>query len=336
MKIRVGFLGAGAWGRENHLPALAHLQQCRSEGFEVEIAALCEQQADIAREVAAQFGIPRVHATLEDLLARGGVDCMAVVVKPRKLEAVVEAIVPHGLPLLMEKPPTLTSAGARRLAGRVKAPHVVAFNRRYFPIVERFKALVEALDGPYLAGGTFCRSERYDSQRFARAPDAHDFPFMVGTGIHGINLLEYLFGEIVGCDTSPVTVATNLTRAWALQLRFATGLVGQMRILPCSGSSTEWIEVHSQRRSLYLRAGLLYGAIDPPGSIEVHEGGRLVERIMGDEAMPHVVSGGFVGEYLDLFRAMRDGTPTRANLANSINSMRLCEAIEAAPSAGPR
>ena len=94
-------------------------------------------------------------------------------------------------------------------------------------------------------------------------------------------------------------------------LRFASGMAGEMRILPCSGSSTERIEVHSQRRSLYLRAGLLYGAIDPPGSIEIHEGGRLVERIMGDEAMPRVVSGGFVGEYLDLFRAMRDGTPTR-------------------------
>lgn len=330
MKIRIGFLGAGAWGREVHLPALDFLRRNPVDGFDVEVVALCEQQADVAREVAAEFGIPRVFATLADLLAHDGVDCMAVVVQPRKLEAVVEPIAARGLPLLMEKPPTLTSAGARRLAAKVTAPHVVAFNRRYFPLVENFKTLVDALDGPYLVGANFCRSERYDSEQFAAAPASHDFPFMVGTGIHAINLLEHLFGPIAECAPSSVVVPTNGTWGWTAQLRFASGLAGAARILPCSGSSTEWIEVHSQRRSLYLRAGLLYGSIDPPGSIEIHEGGRLVERHLGDASMPRVVSCGFTGEYLDLFRAMRDGTPTRANLGNSVNSMRVCEEIEAA------
>jgi predicted dehydrogenase len=335
MKIRVGFLGVGAWGRENHLPALAYLRQYCLDGFEVELAALCERKPDVARDMAAQFAILRVYATLDALLAAGGIDCLVVVVKPRKLEAVITQLVPGGLPVLMEKPPTRTSAGAQRLAARVKAPHVVGFNRRYFPLVERFKALVDALDGPYLAGCSFYRSERYDSQRFAQAPDTYDFPFMVGTAIHGINLLEHLCGEIVGCDVAPIAVRTNQTYAAVSHLRFASGLAGEMRILPCCGSSTERIEVHSQRRSLYLRAGLLYGTSDLPGSIEIHEGGRLVERIEGDADQSPLIRGGFVGEYLDLFRAMRVGTPTRATLANSVNSMRVCERIEAALSARP-
>jgi predicted dehydrogenase len=335
MKIRVGIIGAGAWGLENHFPALAYLRQYRPDGFEVELAALCERRSEVARDVAAQFAIPRVYGSLDALLAAGGIDCVAVVVKPRKLEAVLTQIVPGGLPVLMEKPPTLTSAGARRLTGLVQAPHVVGFNRRYFPIVERFKALVDGLDGPYLAGCSFYRSERYDSQRFAQAPDTYDFPFMVGTAIHGINLLEHLCGEITACDVVPVAVRTNQTHAAVSHLRFASGLAGEVRILPCSGSSTERIEIHSQRRSLYLRAGLLYGTSDLPGSIEIHEGGRLVERIEGDADQSPLLRGGFVGEYLDLFRAMRDGTATRANLANSINSMCVCEQIESALSAGP-
>ena len=335
MKIRVGILGAGAWAQENHFPALAYLRQHRPEGFEVELAALCERKPDVARDVAAQFAIPRVYATLDALLAAGGIDCLVVVVKPRKLEAVIAQLAPGGLPVLMEKPPTLTSAGARRLAGVLTAPHVVGFNRRYFPIVERFKALVDALDGPYLAGCSFYRSERYDSQRFAQAPDTYDFPFMVGTAIHGINLLEHLCGEIAACDVAPIAVRTNQTHAAVAHLRFASGMAGEARILPCSGSSTERFEIHSQKRSLYLRAGLLYGTSDLPGSIEIHEGGRLVERIEGDADQSPLIRGGFVGEYLDLFRAMRDGTPTRANLANSINSMRVCEQIEAALSARP-
>jgi predicted dehydrogenase len=330
MKIRVGFVGAGAWAQEFHLPALAYLREHRSEGFAVELTALCERQPETGRDAAARFGFRRVHASLDAMLAEGGLDCVVVVVKPRKLAAVVAQLVPTHLPLLVEKPPTLTCAGAEELAARVSAPNVVAFNRRYFPIVEQFKRLADALDGPYLAACNFCRSERYDSQRFAAAPETYDFPFVIGTAIHGINLLEHLCGTIARCDVTPVAVRTNATHAWLARMEFASGMVGEARLLPCSGSSTEWIEVHSQRRSLYLRAGLLYGTSDQPGGIEIHEGGRLVERIAGDEQQPAVVRCGFVGQYLDLFRAMRDGTPTRSNFANSIGTMRVCEQIEAA------
>jgi predicted dehydrogenase len=329
MRIRVGFLGAGAWAREFHLPALVYLREHRTEGFAVELAALCERQPEVARETAARFGFSRVHASLDAMLGEGGIDCVVVIVKPRKLAAVVAQLAPTRLPLLMEKPPTLTSAGTRELATLVQAPNVVAFNRRYFPLVEQFKSLVDSLEGPYLAACNFCRSERYDSQKFAAAPDTYDFPFVIGTAIHGVNLLEHLCGDIVRCDATPLAVRTNGTHAWLAQMRFAGGVAGQARLLPCSGSSTEWIEVHSQRRSLYLRAGLLYGTSDQPGSIEIHEGGRLVERIVGDEAQPMVVRCGFVGEYLDLFRAMRDGTPTRSTLASSVGTMRVCEQIEA-------
>ncbi|HVS53871.1 MAG TPA: Gfo/Idh/MocA family oxidoreductase [Opitutaceae bacterium] len=334
MKIRVGFLGAGAWGREFHLPALAYLRAQRVDGFEVELTALCEQQPEIARAVAAEFGFSRVHATLEELLAAGGIDCVALVVQPRKLEALATRVAAAKLPLLMEKPPTLTSAGARRLAAAVQVPHVVAFNRRYFPLVERFKSLVDALDAPYFASCNFYRSERYDSQRFAAAPDTHDFPFVIGTAIHGINLLEHVCGEIARCAVTPLAVRANRTHAWLARLEFASGLTADARLLPCSGASTEGIEVHSQRRSLYLRAGVLFGTSDLPGSIEIHEGGRLVERIVGESESPRVVQCGFVGEYLDLFRAMRDGGPARATLANSINTMRVCEQIEAKLPAG--
>ncbi len=89
---------------------------------------------------------------------------------------------------------------------------------------------------------------------------------------------------------------------------------------------TEWFEVHSPRRSLYLRCSM-YGS-DYPGRIDVHEDGKLVESISGDDRAHRLVNEGIVGEYRELFSLVNGTGTSRSTLAGSVNTMRIAGMIE--------
>jgi predicted dehydrogenase len=326
-RIRIGFLGAGQWGRAKHLPAITHIQRHCTDRFNVEIAALCERDADIATHVSREYGIPIVYHDMESFAADETLDCYAIVVDPRGLLSVIETLRRRRVPILTEKPPGFRYEEAQYLAHTIDVPNVVAFNRRYFPIVETFRKLLSEVQGIYYVDCNFYRHERYDSKQFSEGTYPDAVPFVIGTGLHAINLLEDLFGEIISSRTTELRVETNDTRAWLCDLDFRSGVKGRLKMLPCSGSATEWIEVHSQRRSLYLHYGM-YGETDYPGRIYVHQGGNLEDVIEGDGQAPRIVNEGFVGEYLDLFQAVVNGGPTRSNFRNALNSMRIAAEVE--------
>jgi len=324
-RIRLGLLGAGAWGRQKHLPAIDYIRRHYADELDIQIAALCEQDSAIADEVCRQYAIGRHYVDLFPFAEDPDLDAYVVVVNPRGLTAVLERLAPRGLPIFSEKPPGWSLAEAQHLAEIVPTPNLVAYNRRYFPITERARAAIAELQAPYYVSCNICRHARPDSQDYAQGlPGA--VPFVMGTAIHELNLLEYLFGPISDCRPTPIASSAQVDH-WHADLAFDGGLTGRMNILPCCGSATEWIEVHSPERSLYIRLGI-YSPIDLPGSIEVHEKGQLVEVIRGDESIPQLVQEGFCGEYLAFFRAIRDGGSTRSTFQSAVNTMRVCQIIE--------
>ena len=129
------------------------------------------------------------------------------------------------------------------------------------------------------------------------------------------------------CKTNRFIVPSNKTLAWTADLRFQQGIPGRFNIFPCSGSFTEWIEAQSQHKSVYLRSGL-YGNIDYPGSIEIHENGERTTVTRGDEKEDILVARGFVGEYLDFLSAVQSGTPTLSNFRNAAHTQKVGDAIE--------
>lgn len=74
--------------------------------------------------------------------------------------------------------------------------------------------------------------------------------------------------------------------------------------------------------------------VDVPGRIIVHEKGKVAQTII-DDAQGALSVAGFLDEYRDFFRAVREGTPTISNFRNARATMEIAEAIEAAPEAEP-
>jgi predicted dehydrogenase len=327
--VRLGYVGAGGWARANHLPALRYQAEHPDGGPTLRIDALCEQQPELAQQVASEYGIPRVYASVAELAQDSELDAFAVVVNPARLRPILELLAPRGLPIFSEKPPGWSYAEALDLANLVPEPNLVAFNRRYFPIVQQALPLLATLDPLQYVHCTMCRHERHDSRNYRDSvPSA--VPFVVGTAIHPLNLLEYLFGPIADCHTRPLSQTPDGPDGWLVDLTFASGLPGRLDVLPTCGTATERLVAYGAHRSLLLRYGV-YNPIDAPGHIELHEQGQLLQRLDGDPDQPPVVAGGFVAEYRDFAHAVATGQPTRSSLAQSINCMRIAELIEPLP-----
>jgi predicted dehydrogenase len=134
MKLRLGIAGLGHIGK-NHARILAELPDC-------ELAAVFDTNAELAREIAAQYGT-RAVATLEDF--SNAVDAATIATPTPAHFPIAEYLLKAGKHLLVEKPITETTGDARKLvelsreAGRIlQVGHVERFN----PVMSKLEELL--------------------------------------------------------------------------------------------------------------------------------------------------------------------------------------------------
>ena len=123
-RIRAGVVGAGHMG-QYHILALAEL-------WDVELVAICDADAERARQIAAEYGT-RAVATHQELA--GLVDIATVAVPTERHFEVARDLLEAGVHVLVEKPvtPTLEEAKelfrlARQRARVLHVGHVERFN----------------------------------------------------------------------------------------------------------------------------------------------------------------------------------------------------------------
>jgi D-apiose dehydrogenase len=126
---RIGVVGAG-W------ISTVHLEGMKRHPERAACVALCDPDAALAAKRAAEYGISRTFATVQDMIAAGGLDA-AIVGTPTPVRfAVVAPLLEAGIPVLIEKPLSETYAEAVRiaaLAARTGVPAAVnqSFRRSY-------------------------------------------------------------------------------------------------------------------------------------------------------------------------------------------------------------
>jgi len=148
-RIRAGVVGAGHMG-QYHILALAEL-------WDVELVAICDTDADRARQIAAQYGT-RAVATHQELA--GLVDIATVAVPTERHFEVARDLLEAGVHVLVEKPmaPTLEEAKelfrlARQRARVLHVGHVERFNgavQELRKIVERPVLIESRRLGPFV------------------------------------------------------------------------------------------------------------------------------------------------------------------------------------------
>jgi predicted dehydrogenase len=140
-KVRFGVLSTAKIGVEKVIPAM-------QRGWLTEVAAIASRSAERAKAVAERLGIPRSHASYDDLLADPNVDAIYNPLPndlhvPWSIKA-LEA----GKHVLCEKPIALDAAQARELVAAVrKHPRLKvmeAFMYRHHPQWKLAKQLVDS------------------------------------------------------------------------------------------------------------------------------------------------------------------------------------------------
>src|SRR3954453_22157979 len=105
--IRLGMVGCGGLTPSGHIPCVAALETDP-------VVAVCDLREEAARRAAARFPGSRVYTDAARLLEEE-LDAVFVCAPPAVHEAVTLAALERGRHVFLEKPPSMSAAGARRL-----------------------------------------------------------------------------------------------------------------------------------------------------------------------------------------------------------------------------
>ena len=127
--VRVGLIGCGRHASFCIHPSLPYLPQ-------IEVVAVCDLDESRARSTAGRLGVPAVYTQTGRMLAEQQPEAVIVIGPPAMQNPVGLECLAHGCHLLIDKPPGLCPADARRLAEAADAAGLVGqigHNQRYSP-----------------------------------------------------------------------------------------------------------------------------------------------------------------------------------------------------------
>src|SRR6266851_4881624 len=105
--IRLGVVGCGGLTQSVHIPCVASLEAFR-------VVAVCDLREEAAQRAASRLPGSRAYTEVARLLDQP-LDAVLVCAPPAIHEQVTLAALERGLHVFLEKPPSMTAAGARRL-----------------------------------------------------------------------------------------------------------------------------------------------------------------------------------------------------------------------------
>jgi 1,5-anhydro-D-fructose reductase (1,5-anhydro-D-mannitol-forming) len=199
------------------------------------LVAVMRRNRAKAEDYARRHGVPRVHATAENLLADPEVDAVYIATPPGTHESLALLTAVAGKPCLVEKPMArnhdecLGMVGAFRTAG---VPLWVAYYRRALP---RFLKVQELLSANAIGQLTSVHVQVTD--RLATGGDVMNWrfdPAHAGAGLfldlasHCLDLLDFLVGRLtevrgVALNSGGTYAAEDVTAA---TFRFGTRVAG--------------------------------------------------------------------------------------------------------------
>jgi len=285
-----------------------------------QLVGVCDLDPDKADRNARRFG-GRAYADVDAMLEAESPDAVMICIGPAAHAELAIKAMRLGLPVYTEKPPAPDAATALEVA-RVSAETgrlcTTAFKKRYALAYERARAFIDEA-GPLLSLSVLHASGAYDN-RTPRSDLLLDF------GIHGIDLLGYLGG-----DVKRVFAFTADFHAYAASLEFACGAVGtyslndgrsfqvpteELEITVAGGSH---MTVHNSSQWRIAREGAPAEWREPPTFTSAGDSGNDT---------------GHLAEIVDFFAAVAEGKTTRSNIHESYKSMVLHDAIRRSAESG--
>jgi len=181
-KLGVAVIGTGFWGR-NHARVFKELE-------ETELLAICDINAERAKNVAKQFNV-KAYTSIVKMLKRKDIEAVSICTWSISLAKGALTALKAEKHVLVEKPMATNVKQAEKLlkTAEEKELHLtVGFLMRFIPGVQHIK---DAIENKTL-GNLVCATAKRVSEWPERIGDVG---VVKDTAIHDIDITRYLFGE---------------------------------------------------------------------------------------------------------------------------------------------
>lgn len=236
-KIRVAFAGVGGMGQAAHLRNYATLRD------DCEVVALAEMRPKLAAAVAQKYAIPKVYASIAEMLTAEKVDAVVASQPFTRHGILVPEIARAGVPIFTEKPIAASVAVGERIVESVARSgtwHMVGYHKRSDPATEYARKTIDDLKasgelgkltyvrvsmppGDWIANGwldNLSSDDPMPALELDPKPQdmdeatARDYEAFVNYYIHQVNLLRFLVGEsykVTYADPAKVLLVAHTT-----------------------------------------------------------------------------------------------------------------------------
>jgi predicted dehydrogenase len=173
------------------------------------LAAIADVDAKAAEEVAAEWGVPRVYATPEELLDDRGIDAVAIVSPTKTHRPLAIASLERGHPTFCEKPPALSieeTAAIEQAVAKTGGFFQMGLMRRFDAGYAAARRQVQ--DGAIGVPVVFKSSSRDPKRTSLEYADPRSSGGMIlDMGIHDFDIARWFMGEVASVTAIGGTLA---------------------------------------------------------------------------------------------------------------------------------
>jgi UDP-N-acetylglucosamine 3-dehydrogenase len=297
-KLRVGVIGCGSIARHRHLPEYA-------ANPNVELVAVCDNNAERALEIGEKYGVPS-YTSFEELLRNAEVDAVSVCT-PNYLHAPISnAALLAGVHVLCEKPMATSEEEAKSMIEAAKNSGkklMIAHNQRFVASHQKARQLIQSGEvgkiysfrTAFGHGGPEGWSVEGKEGWFFQKDKAF-VGAMGDLGVHKTDLLRYILGEEiveVGAfvETSAKEFATVDDTAVCV-LKTESGIIGTL------AASWSYVSKEDNSTIIYGENAILRLEEDPTNSLVVqykngdvvnYQLGKIQSNDEGGQSSSHVI-----------------------------------------------
>jgi predicted dehydrogenase len=322
MSFKICTIGCGDHASTVHGPSYKRYAE---ENPDVEFSACCDLNEEKAEVFQKRFGFQRHYRDLKLMLDTEKPDAVCLVSPVEYTAELASGIMRMGYPLILEKPPGRNKAEVMMLveeARKNNVPNMVAFNRRYTPMIAELRKRL---------GSGFKPEElqniRYDMYRVNRRDE--DF---ATTAVHGIDAVRYIMDadyKSIRFHYQDLPQLGKGVKNIYMDCIMTSGAAAHLNFCPVAGVVIERCSVNAYNHTFMLDTPMWKG-YDDPGRLVHLEKGKVVEEFNGDDVCDSsemFVTGGFFMENCVFLNDIRAGRKPAGDLKTTVQSVEVQECI---------
>ena len=312
-KVNIALIGAGGMANGVHYPSL---RECE----DVNLVGLSDLVPSKLQATAEKFQIDQTFTDYKQMLEKTSPDAVYVLMPPQHLFPLVIHCISQGHHVFIEKPPGVTLHQTKEMASAAEkndCKTMVGFNRRFIPLLQKVKAIVEA-NGPIIQ----CMSTFHKNTPNALYYDGV-IDVLTCDAIHAVDALRWLGGGEVKAVASDInSFYAERENSFNALVKFTSGASGYLCTNWAVGGRIHTFEMHARGISAYINP-------DAGGRAVLHTSDGTTEITPEDAADSDKLhrTYGFYGESRHFVDCIQQDRQPLTCFADAVKTMELVTAI---------